>query len=222
MHVDWRFTGDGVLAFVGGALALIGVWWSNHQSVKNLKKQVETEGSARVEETERQMKAVAKAILFEIDDLYRYHLCGAHGYLEGKAKQGELPEVVRIPASVFAVYQGTTPRLGELADDVVEGVVHFYGKAQKYFALCEDFRAEREAHSELALCHPDNRKAATLFGYCMDSLPGLTRAAYIACERLSGFAGVEFKAPRLAIAAEDIAVLNRDTERIEHEEVHRI
>jgi hypothetical protein len=127
-----------------------------------------------------------------------------------------------MPPSSFAVYQGNTSRLGELPDHAVEAIVHFYTKAAQFLALREDYRAERETHRELAIDHPDNRKATTLFGHLKNSLPGLSRAAYIACERLSGFTGVDFKAPRIAVAAEDIAALNRDTERIEHEPIHRI
>jgi hypothetical protein len=173
-------------------------------------------------EGERQKKAVATALLFEMDDFYRYHLRGVRVYFEEIAKRRQLLEVVRTPLSLFTVYQGNAASLGDLPGGVVEATVHFYSKAAQFLALREEYRVEREGQSELAFDHPDNRKATTLFGHLRDSLPGLTRAAYVACERLSGFTGVEFKAPRIGIAAEDIAALNRETEKIEHEEVHRI
>jgi hypothetical protein len=225
---DWGPTFEGVAALVGalatltaGVLAFLIVRKQIKSSSGDLQKQLDADKRARQEEQERQKKAVATAILFEIDDFYRYHLRGAHGRLEESASKGELLEVVRIPPSMFAVYRGNTPRLGELPDEVAEVVVHFYSKAEQFFALREDYRAERERHAEPA-DHPDNRKERTLFGHLRDSLLGLTRAAYIACERLCSFTGVDFKAPRIAIAAEDIVALNRETEQIEHEEVHRI
>jgi hypothetical protein len=93
-------------------------------------------------------------------------------------------------------------------------------KADKFFALIEDYRAERERLPK-PTSQSDNWKAKTLFGHLRDSLPGLTQAAYVACERLSDFIGVRFESPHIAIAGEDIATLNRNTERIEHEEMHR-
>jgi hypothetical protein len=221
MQFEAKLTLDGLMTLIAGLIAFTAVIIQIRSSSKQLRDQMRAQRDAEREEQERQKKAVATAILFEIDHFYRYHLRGFGGYLEEIARKGELLEVVRIPPSFFAVYRGNTPRLGELPDEVVEVVVHFYSKAEQFFALMEDYRAERERHAEPA-SHPDNWKERTLFGHLRDSLPGLTRAAYIACERLCGFTGVEFKSPRIAIAGEDIAALNRETERIGHEEVHRI
>jgi hypothetical protein len=221
VQFEAKLTLDGLMTLAAGIIAFSAVIIQIRASSKQLREQMRTQRDAEREEQERQKKAVATAILFEIDGFYRYHVGGLRGYLEEIARKGELLEVVRIPPSLFAVYRGNTPRLGELPGEVLEVVVHFYSKADQFFALREEYRAERERHAEPA-SHPDNRKEWTLFGHLRDSVPGLTRAAHIACERLCGFTGVEFKSPRIAIAGEDIAALNRDTERIEHEEVHRI
>ena len=81
---------------------------------------------------------------------------------------------------------------------------------------------EHERHLDLPFQHPDNWKAVTLCGHVRDFFPGLARAAYIACQKLCDVAGLEFKSPNFAVAGADIAGLDRETERIEHEEVHRI
>ena len=221
MQFEAKLTLDGLMTLIAGIIAFAAVIIQIRSSSKQVRDQIRAQRDADREEQERQRKAVATAILFEIDDFYYFHLRGVHGYLEGIARKGELLEVVRIPPSLFDVYRGNTPMLGDLPDEVVEVVVHFYSKAEQFLALREDYRAERERHAEPA-SHPDDRKEKTLFGHLRDSLPGLKRAAYAACERLCGFTGVEFKAPRIAIAAEEIAILNRETERIEHEEVHRL
>jgi len=59
MQLETKLTLDGLLAFAGGALALLGVWWSNHQSVRNLQKQLDAEKQARRQEEERQKRTVA-------------------------------------------------------------------------------------------------------------------------------------------------------------------
>jgi hypothetical protein len=46
--------------------------------------------------------------------------------------------------------------------------------------------------------------------------------AFRACEKLCGVAGLDFKPPSIAVAGADSAALKRETERIEHEGVHRI
>ena len=206
---------------VAAAAGFLAIRYQVRSSSKHLRDQTKAQRDAEEAEQERQKKAIATAILYEIDDFHLYHVRGVYSYLEEKARMGELIEVVRIPPSLFAVYRGNTPRLAELPDAVVKVVVHFYSKADKFFALIEDYRAERERRHE-PISQSDNWKGMTLFGHLRDSLPGLTHAAYIACEQLCGFSGVEFNSPRIAIAGEDIAELNRKTERIEHEDVHQL
>lgn len=210
--------GTTVVAAATGFLAIL---FQVRSASRQLREQLDDQHRASDAESERQKKAVATAILFEIDHFYRYHLSGASGYLEESARDEVLPEVIRTPPSLFAVYRGNTPRLGELPDEVVEVVVQFYSKAEQYLAISEDYRAERERRVEPA-SHPGNWKETKLFGRLKDSLPGLTGAAYVACQRLCGLTGVEFKPRRIAVAGEDIAALNRETERIENEDVYRI
>jgi hypothetical protein len=221
MQFEAKLTLDGLMTLLAGIIAFAAVIIQIRSSSKQLHDQMKAQRDAKEEEQGGQKKAVATAIIFEIDDFYRYHLKGVYGYLEETARKGELIEVVRVPPSLFAVYRGNTPRLGQLPDKVVEVVIHFYSKADKFFALIEDYMAERERQIE-PTSHPDNRKERTLFGHLSDSLPGLTRAAYIAVEQLCGFTGVKFKSPCIGIAGEEITFLNRETERIEHEEMHRI
>jgi len=47
MHVEYCFTGDGILAFLGGAFAILAVLLSNRVSKNNLQKQIDTEKQAR-------------------------------------------------------------------------------------------------------------------------------------------------------------------------------
>lgn len=74
MQIIWKFTADGLLAFVGGTFALIGVWLSNRQSIKNLQSQRDAEKSARAEEVRRQRLAIASAPVAEIEDFRGNHV----------------------------------------------------------------------------------------------------------------------------------------------------
>jgi hypothetical protein len=219
---NWAPTFQGVATVVGVFVAFITVIWQIRSSSKQVQDQIKAQRDAEREELERQKRAVAAGILFEIDSFYVYHVGGAYDYINEFLRRRELPEVVRIASSLFSVYQGNTGRLGDLPNEVVRVVVDFYGKAAQFLAVREDYRGERERHLDLPFEHPDNRKAITLCGHVRDFLPGLARAAYIACEKLCDVAGLDFKAPSVAVAGADISALNREAERIEHEEVHRI
>jgi|GEM_PF-694174 hypothetical protein len=215
------------LAMVGttlfaAATGFLAVLFQIRSSSKQLREQMRTQRDAEREEQERQKKAVATGILFEIDNFYVYHVGGAYDYIREVLQRRELPEVARIPSSLFSMYQGNTGRLGDLPNEVVRVVVDFYSKAAQFLAVREDYRAEHERHLDLRFEHPDNWKTVTLCGHVRDFFPGLARAAYIACEKLCDVAGLEFKPPSIAVASADIAALNRETERIEHEEDHRI
>jgi len=219
---NWAPTFQGVATLVGVLVALVAVILQVRSSSKHVQDQIRAQRDAERDERERQKKAVATGILFEIDNFYLYHLRGVRGPINETLQRRELPEVVRIPSSLFSVYQGNTGRLGDLPNEVVQAIVHFYSEAAQFLALREDYRAEREAHGQLRFEDPDNLKAVALCGHARDSLPGLTRAAYIACEKLCGVSGLDFKPPNVAVAEENIAALNGEAKRIEHEEVHQI
>ena len=136
MHVTWTFTGDGLLAFAGGALALFGVWWSNHQSVRNLQKQLDAEKRAREEERERQKQALAKALHVEIDAWAKYRLRRIKTALELLGRfdpsKHELPRYTWPAKDLCAVYEGSAGKLGALGARAVAAVVSFYVAAQEY------------------------------------------------------------------------------------------
>ena len=234
----WRFIALAVL-LLGTAgitrLYCVGFVWKNGLSVETtvvlfagllaflaVMIQVEAEWNARADEREGQKRAVAAAILFEIDHFYFYHVGEAWRYVEEALRGRELPEVARIPCPLFSVYQGNAGRLGDLPNEVVRAVVDFYSKAAQFLAIREDYRGEHERHLDLPFEHPDNRKAIILCGNARDFLLGLARAAYSACEKLCGVAELDFKPPGIAVAGADIAALNRETERIEQGQIHRI
>jgi hypothetical protein len=226
---DYRPTFEGIAtlteaaaALVAGLLAFFIVRRQIRSSSADLQKQLDAEKGARIEDGKRRSRAVAKAILFEIDGFYRSQLYGVRDHLEEFAKKRELPEVIHTSPFTFAVYQGNTATLGELPDEVVEATVHFYSRAGHYYTIREDYKANREPLTDAKGFGDNKNKAWTQFGHLKDCHPDLTRSAHEACEKLCPLAGVPFKPPTIAVAAEDVEALRRDAERIAHEQVHQI
>jgi hypothetical protein len=143
MDISWTFTGDGLLAFAGGALALIGVWWSNHQSVRNLQKQLDAERVGRAEEGQRHKRALATALVFEIDHCCRSYLPRtltlARG-LRGKTLDPKAGVVVRFEAAAFDVYSGNVQSLGTLGPEASGPVIRFYKIAWDLQDLMRHYR----------------------------------------------------------------------------------
>lgn len=144
MHVDLKFTGDGILAFIGGALALIGVWLSNRQSVLNLQKQLEAqqanlkaqldaEKKAREEERKRETRAIATSLLAEVSDFCEFHI-------KPFVNRPNTPRMVKVLDTRFAVYQGNVAKIGNLRAGTCQAVVHFYDIANEYLAALRRYR----------------------------------------------------------------------------------
>jgi len=137
-RTDWSrgFSPDGVLAFAGGALALLGVWWSNHQSVKNLQKQLEAERNARTEEAERQKRSIATAILYEIDNFYRMELDLVEKNLASRdAAKDNLATAVGLRTNISEIYKAVSPILGSLNAKSVSAIVRFHSMVGAYEGL---------------------------------------------------------------------------------------
>ncbi|MGH9376281.1 MAG: hypothetical protein ACRD1J_08970 [Terriglobia bacterium] len=133
MHVDWKFTGDGLLAFAGGTLALFGVWLSNRRSVRNIQMQIDTEKQAEDDKQEAERQALATALLFEIDHFYRAYLTTTLTLVRGTAGKNvdsgaalALSVAMRIEPAPFDIYQGNTGRLGSLGLETARSVIRFY------------------------------------------------------------------------------------------------
>jgi hypothetical protein len=200
VHLSWRFTGDGLLAFAGGALALIGVWWSNRQSIKNLQKQLEAERGARDDEAKGQNRAVATAIAFEIDSIYRgfvrdvvllFETAGADASFE----QDLLAK--RIGTFPFTVYMRCAQFLGRLPPPLAEGIVHFYGGASVYLITFTELYTALQPAQAASLGDARRAKVNALVQQVKETSVHLGKLAAEVSERLCEFAEI----PRDRMAA---------------------
>ncbi len=143
MHVTWTFTGDGILAFLGGASALVAVWLSNRQSVRNLQRQMDTEKHARDEELEARKRSVATAILFEIDNFYSHHLSDREDLYDRWEKAKVHPNAVErfavLAGESFAVYTASAHMLGDLGGKTARAVVKCYAALSTHIDLLRKY-----------------------------------------------------------------------------------
>jgi hypothetical protein len=142
MHVEYCFTGDGILAFLGGAFAILAVLLSNRVSKNNLQKQIDTEKQARQQERMQRKRALATALLYEIWDLDCHHV-------KTFVAKDKSVEHVRFFSRSFPVWVSNAGQMGQFAPDVVKELVHFYDVAAEYLATFDRyFSLENDAERQ--------------------------------------------------------------------------
>jgi len=136
--VEWKFTGDGLLTFFGGLLAFFALLYQVRHTDKGLRRQLDAEKRSLKEGEDNRRRAVATAILFEIDDSYRSHLRDVLGYFD-KEEDSILAVVKPIGANPLPVYVGNASAIGMLPSMLAEVVVHYYGVLQTYLGTLSQY-----------------------------------------------------------------------------------
>jgi len=205
MHVDWKMTGDGILAFVGGAFAVIAVLLSNRRSRVNMERQLEVEKKTRSDELDRQKRAVAKAVLFEINNFYCYYVRDLQAFLKEKDVENCKPFGMKsISSNAFPIYRGNAITVGVLEDDIVGSIVEFYSGAEVYLGTLRDYRTESERYYREGGDEVTEEKARAFLKQIKLAGPEITKSVYVLCEKLCRLANVEFRAPTIPVAGEKI------------------
>lgn len=113
--------------------------------------QIEEDRIRRFEDQERENKALATAILFEIDSIYRGFVREVEALFKKVGPDANFERDLmakRIEKFPFAVYEGCAPLLGRLLPQMVEGIVHLYGGVAIYLMnLNELYAAVERAQS---------------------------------------------------------------------------
>lgn len=126
--IDPKLTLDGIMTLTAGAIAFIAVWLQIRSSRKQVEHQLDAERQARILESERQTRAVARALLFEIVNFYRYYRGHVRPLLDPLDIETCLPPTLSAPSSdFFGVYQGSANQLGSFEPLLIEKVVRSYG-----------------------------------------------------------------------------------------------
>lgn len=221
MHVDLKFTGDGILGaaaiLLGAGIGVWAVFWQIRSSGRqlrsqlkadsenlqkqleaqqaNLKAQLDAEKQARNEEHNRQTIAVATAILFEIDYIYQYFVHDVENSLklQGTSLNVELTrnKTVRLP---FTVYEANAGVLGTLDQSLVKDIVRLYGGFTNYLMTLNELALVAETYLK---SHPADPYHGVLVQRVKATMPLLKQPIAEVSERLCKFTGV----PRERIAA---------------------
>jgi len=193
MHVSWTFTGDGLLAFAGGALALIGVWWSNHQSVKNLQKQLDAEKKVREDGRKCEAQSLAIVAAFEMDFVYRFYVQGTERGLQAAGKgpiSADAFLVKRVENRPFPIYQGIADRLGVLDTPLVAAIVRFYTDMAAFLMILEKMSSVAEQGLRPDQKDKSKQEWDLLIEQCRVAIQHLKRCSHQAFQRLQDFTGI--------------------------------
>jgi hypothetical protein len=196
---QWLTTGD-VATLAAGSLAFLAVMI-----------QLEAERNARSSGAERQKRAVATALAHEIDYVYRYFIRGVGDFMTA-TNQAEPLLAKAFETPPFAVYYGNTAVLGQLNEELVGQIVHFYGMATNHLTTIRAYSdAARNSlqHPQVSDAIDGGEMAQQYRRHIEESLPGLRLTAYYVSAGLCNVAGLEFKAQNIPVAAEDRSALER-------------
>jgi hypothetical protein len=190
---------DGLLTFLGGLLAFLGILYQVWRSDRGLQQQINAEKRAREDEAEDRRHRVAIALLFELDSHYKSRVRDLLKVFEEQSKDSA-PLVVK-PTGVYAfpVYVGNASVLGGLPPVLVETVVNYYGLLRSYEATLGQYTQGYEM--TLAGDSQIGRALmATLVPRIKSEATATTQIAYTACGLLCRFVDIEFRSPRIGVA----------------------
>jgi hypothetical protein len=182
--------------------------------------QIEEDRTKRFEDQESEKKAVATALLFEIDGFYATYLRQPRDLLMRKdVAKDALPRFASIGPNQFPIYCGNASKIGDLLTDCVLGAVGFVRVADSILSNLIDYASSLERAQQAGRVVTGDADFATIIdfrgpgvvariqlGRIKDVLPEAIKAAYLVCHALCQFAGVPFEYPRVTVAAEGASV----------------
>lgn len=203
-RTDWSkgFTPDGIMTLIAGVLAFAAVQWQmwDHRRTSR-------------QEQGNHKRAIAKALLFEVDDFYSNHLMGVYDRYRGfDGSIEKLPGVTGMDRRPFAAYDGNTASLGAFSDEVVRSVVVFYDTARRHLSINRDYKELLREYQYGHHSPEAGQEARQLFFFVRGGIPRLTRLSYEACMKLARLSDVPFRKDVVTVAGEDPEQLARDEE----------
>lgn len=194
---DPRVSGDGLLTFFGGLLAFFAIIYQVRQADKGLQRQLDAEKKARQDAANARSRAVATAVLFEIDDHYRSNIRDLLQVFETQA--AGVPIVLKpISANPLPVYAGNVTTLGELPSTLVEAIVQYYGVLRVYLGTLSQYSQGYD------LMVQGNQLGMPIMKSLIHRIKSEAKAiiqpTYTVCGLLCSFLGTTFSFPRVAVA----------------------
>ena len=203
---DHKLSWDGLLTLLGGFLALLGIWVQVRHADEGLRKQLQAEKDARTAERDERKRAVAAALLFEIDRFYRFYIAGL---LKVATSVSPIPELESPGTSPFPAYAGNCGHVGELDETLAAAIADFYASAQRHaFRVC-DYAERRNG--------PNSNQILGLLPGVRSGAESLVPLAYIACAYLCVYTGTSFTAAQFETAKHEY--MNEVTLQAAHDAV---
>jgi hypothetical protein len=145
LEFDPKLTLDGLMTLVGGALALVGVWWSNHRSTANLQRELDAEKAARTKEQARHAIALATALIAEINDFYQFSIGGLYDRMKRWFPQGLVSSVTTFPefgalSSTTTIYESVAHEVGSFSPSSVRSLISLYNYVTNFVDLYDTYR----------------------------------------------------------------------------------
>jgi hypothetical protein len=184
-----------IAGLIGALGAITGVLIQRHFERKD-----------RLGEEDRQMRAVACALVFEMDDFYWHYVAPLRSALaDFNYTQGDSYGVALKfpPVQPFPIYRANAHRIGEFEENEVEAIVAFYSLAEAF--VCELTDAVRmQSHLRTAISGQNVLNDATriVLRRIGEILPKLTRAGREAAPLLAERADLVASEARLALLEE--------------------
>jgi hypothetical protein len=193
MRIDWTLTADAVATLIAGVVAFVAVIVQIRSSSNSVSAQIEAEKKAQWEEESRRRQAVARALLFEVVNFYRYYQKQIRSQLDaGKSLGVQVPTLSAPAVGSFAVYHGNAGKLGDFDSATVESVVSFYVAAQWFVSTIESYQTNLYRELELYTSLQPASAPVTLLARLRDDMPHLEQAALTACRNLCKVAAIEY------------------------------
>jgi hypothetical protein len=202
VQFDPKLTLDGLMTLAGGALALIGVWWSNHQSTVNLQKQLDAEKAARKDDQTRHGTSVATALIAEINDFYQFSTIGLYERMKRWLPQGSISIVTQFPefgalSSMPTIYPSVAHEVGSFGPNSVKSLISLYNYVSNFVDLYETYRESWRTNKGVGI-------DPILLQDIWDALPKLLLQSYETCELLAKEHGIRFDKSQFQIAGLDV------------------
>jgi hypothetical protein len=143
MQFEAKLSLDGLMTLVAGIIAFVAVIIQIRSSSRQVQDQIKAQRDAEREERERQKRALATALVFEIDHCYRAYLPRALTLargLRGNTLDPKAGVAIRFEAASFDVYSGNVQSLGTLGAEASGPVIRFYKIACDLKDLMQHYR----------------------------------------------------------------------------------
>jgi len=195
---DHKLSWDGLLTFFGGLLAFFAVLYQVWRADKGLRDQLQAEKAARSEEGEEEKRAIATALLFEIDRFYRFYLRSLLKILNSTEQAH--PQLEAPGSTPFPVYTANCGQIGELDSQLAGAIVDFYTSAQRHTSRICDYVEKWNAAQVDGGSTFKFRIAEFLIPGIRSGGENLIPLAYIGCAYLCIYAEIPFTTAKFDVA----------------------